>query len=724
MAEQYWIGGFFIDLSRNQITQNNQSQTLAPKALAVLTYLAENQGNVVSHDAILNNVWQDIVVSPNTLQRSIAQLRKALGDDGKVQFYIKTHAKQGYSLECDVRWHDNSNSTSPDSATPNSLQKSAVNELHVDEVNIDSDQAANLADRLEPSKQKPSMSGLGLISIFAGMLILGIVGYQYFAHKPSSQLTFDKIRSLTATDDKEFDATYSPDGNYIVFHRYLDKLCVNNVWAKNIKTQKETQLTKDWGAYGSHSFSEDGKKLVFLATEACNQPVAQKNCYNLVSLDFEKALKSPQQPSIVLECRNSVVKNPIWLNDNNIALMQKKSDRWKLISYSISDNKSTDLYATNEGNLIDFAYSAKDELIAVISIHSDGQHYIEMLKPDGHILSSNLIERPQEIPKFRPIYPSFDPLNKQLIFSTGRQLFTLSYQGKIKKINLPVVDRIGQPEFHPDGKRLLMIKGPYDSDIVLLPLNQVEQPHTYPSFERSNVGEDYASFQPDGDLIAFWSERSGEEQLWISDGNAPQQISHFPTDTYIRGIDWAADGKSLMVNANNVLTQIQLDSTQTSFPIKYPVLILFQWDSKTNSALLLLRINGIIKLVEYDLNNSEITELSDKIVLWALKTEDGRLIYKDHLDQFWQPGPAEDQRIKLLENQEGKAKSFVINSNTIYAINSDNKLWSYDLSNDTLKMIGEVGENVDYLTDVNKTQLLMTIRVAAKKEVVELSSTE
>lgn len=106
MAEQYWIGGFFIDLSRNQITQNDQSKTLAPKALAVLTHLAEHQGQVVSHEALLAKVWQGTVVSPNSLQRSIAQLRKALGDDGKVQVYIKTHAKQGYSLECDVRWHD------------------------------------------------------------------------------------------------------------------------------------------------------------------------------------------------------------------------------------------------------------------------------------------------------------------------------------------------------------------------------------------------------------------------------------------------------------------------------------------------------------------------------------------------------------------------------------------------------------------------------------------
>ena len=85
MAVQYWVGDFFVDLSRNQVTQKEQSQTIAPKALAVLTHLAENQGRVVSYDELFAKVWPNTVVTPNTLQRSIAQLRKVLGQDGKQQ---------------------------------------------------------------------------------------------------------------------------------------------------------------------------------------------------------------------------------------------------------------------------------------------------------------------------------------------------------------------------------------------------------------------------------------------------------------------------------------------------------------------------------------------------------------------------------------------------------------------------------------------------------------
>ncbi|MFC6978019.1 winged helix-turn-helix domain-containing protein [Microbulbifer taiwanensis] len=396
MAQQYWVGDFFIDLSRNQITHNKQSQTIAPKALAVLTHLAENYGKVVSQDALLANVWQSTVVSPNTLQRSIAQLRKALGDDGKGQTYIKTHAKQGYSLECDVLWHEESDSTRPSKS-----QVHAAEDVHFREVTSGTE-----------TNRRPEISATTLIlaSIAVGIIMLGILAFQHLAPEQSSQLTFDKIRSITATDDKEFDATYSPDGKYIVFHRYLNKLCVNRLWAKNISTQEEILLTKDWGAYGSHSFSKDGKKIVFLATEACSEPVTQKSCFDLVGLDFEKALENPQQPSIMLQCKNSTVKRPTWLSNNNIALLQRNSNRWKLINYSISDNKSTDLLDLEDGNLIHFAYSDKDDLIAVTSIHNDGQHYIEMLKPDGRIVSSHQIERPQEIARFRPIYPSFSPV--------------------------------------------------------------------------------------------------------------------------------------------------------------------------------------------------------------------------------------------------------------------------------------------------------------------------
>jgi len=732
MAVKYWVGDFFVDLSRNQVTQKEQSKTIAPKALAVLTYLAENQGRVVSYDELFDKVWPDTVVTPNTLQRSIAQLRKVLGEDTQYQSYIKTHTKQGYSLECEVRWQDKIDielSVEPESLLKADTEKSEIEQdnssphLHIENTH------------LESPHTETSRSTLSWLSIFTGIIILAIISAIYLTQPQPFKLSVGELRSLTATDNKEFGGIYSPDGEYIVFLRYSERLCLeSNLWAKHTKTQKEIQLTKNMARYGTASFSKDGKKLVFIETENCSQPITQKQCYKLMTLDFEQALKTPQSPSLLMKCKNSRISKPTWLNNNKIALLQKSSNRWKLVNYSITDNKSTVIYSIDDGNLIDYDYSVKDDLIALTSIHNDGQYYIETLKPDGQVLSSHQIEYPPEIPNLRFIYPNFTPMNKQLIFSTGRQLFGLSYQGKITNISLPLDAPMGSPIFHPDGKRMLVIKGNWDSDVATIPLSKITKTQAkqfiitedknYSIIARSNLAENNAQYQPGGELIAFKSDRSGEDQLWITDGNSPQQLTYFPIDSRINGQDWAADGKSILVNVNNMLTQVTLDSKQESkqefFPFEQRIEQLFHWNSKDNTALITARIKGLITFGEFNLNNQEFRAITDKKVNWALKSEDGRLIYTDQLDRFWQPGPAEDQLIKSLEHQ-GSDKRFITKNNVIYGINEELQLWSYNLNENTFEIIGNTPINLDYLTDINQIDILLSIRISAKKEVAELT---
>jgi len=733
MTVKYWVGDFFVDLSRNQVTQKEHSKTIAPKALAVLTYLAENQGRVVSYDELFDKVWPDTVVTPNTLQRSIAQLRKVLGEDTQYQSYIKTHTKQGYSLECEVRWQDKIDAElsvepelllKPDNENPEIVQNNGSSHLPIEKTLTESADAEN----------KPR-SAVSFFTLFAGIIILAIIGVKYLTPTPAFKLSVGELRSLTATDNKEFGGLYSPDGEYIVFLRYSEKLCVSsNIWAKHTKTQKEIQLTQNMARFGTLSFSKDGKKLVFVKTENCSQPITQKECYKLMTLDFEQALKAPQSPSLLMECRNSRISQPRWLNNNNVALLQKLSNRWQLVNYSIVDNKSKVIYSIEDGNLIDYDYSVKKDLLALTSIHNDGQLYIETLHPDGQILSSHKIEYPPEIPKFRFLYPNFTPINEQLIFSTGRQLFGLSYQGKITNISLPLDEPMGSPIFHPDGKKMLVIKGNWDSDIATIPLSlittsQEEQflitaDNKYSIIARSTLAEDDAKYQPNGELIAFKSDRSGEDQLWITDGNSPQQLTSFPIDSRIDGQSWAADGKSILVNANNMLTQVPLHSEQgsqqESFPFEYRVEQLFHWRSQDNTALITVRIKGILTFGEFDLNRKEFRKITDKKVNWAFKSADGRLVYTDHLDRFWQPGPAEDQLIESLE-QQGSDKRFIIKNHVIYGINEEFQLWSYDLTDNTFEVIANTPINVDYLTDMNQSNILLTIRITAKKEVAELT---
>lgn len=699
MAEQYWIGGFYIDLSRNQISQNQQSQTLAPKALAVLTCLAENQGKVVSQDELLDKVWQGTIVSPNTLQRSIAQLRKALGDEGKV--YIKTHAKQGYSLECDVRWQ--------------AQQQDLAAEPQVHET------PTNQEEKTAAVKQAHVAKNTWLTASLFAAVVLVFLGYLITKPAPQTRFSFTELRAVTATEQKEFGGVYSPDGKYLVFNRYTDLICQNNIWAKDLTTQQEFKLSEQIGTYSGLSFSKQGDKLVLIQQQDCTQPITQKQCYKLMQLDFNKALNSPQPLTELMECKNSAIRDPAWLNNNNIALMQKRDNRWKLISYSIDDNKSQTLHEVSSGNLIRYDYSTTEDLIALTSVDANEDYFINIVTPTGKLQSSHKIQYPKEIAKFRAISANFSPLAKQLVFSTGRQLFTLSRQGEVSNISLLLDEPMSTPIFHPNGNRMVVVKGHYDADVVSIPLSSgvTSTTEPYTTIARSNAGEYNAMKQPNGTLVVFKSKRSGEEQVWITDGHSPKQLSQFPMDTFIWGMDWHESGDSLLVNTDYSLTQVFLDGRIQKFTLPMPVIRLFQWHNQENKALGLIRKNGIAQLAEINLTTLDVTTIANKAVTWAVKTNQGNIIYTDGLDRFWQTGSIEDQLIEPLTNQ-GSDKRFIIKNNTLYGVNDNFQIWSYSLTNKQVTIIGKAPQNLDQITDIDKTDVYGVVRVSAKKELAEV----
>src|SRR5262245_64882719 len=68
----------------------------------LLAFLATTGGRVVSKDEIIDAVWQGRFIAEATLTRSVADLRRALGDDQRSPRYIETIPKRGYRLVAPV----------------------------------------------------------------------------------------------------------------------------------------------------------------------------------------------------------------------------------------------------------------------------------------------------------------------------------------------------------------------------------------------------------------------------------------------------------------------------------------------------------------------------------------------------------------------------------------------------------------------------------------------
>jgi predicted ATPase/DNA-binding winged helix-turn-helix (wHTH) protein len=76
---------------------------LRPKAFAVLRYLVDHAGRLVTQDELLNALWPDTFVQPEVLKSQILEIRQALGDRPKNPQFIETLPKRGYQFIAPVR---------------------------------------------------------------------------------------------------------------------------------------------------------------------------------------------------------------------------------------------------------------------------------------------------------------------------------------------------------------------------------------------------------------------------------------------------------------------------------------------------------------------------------------------------------------------------------------------------------------------------------------------
>jgi TolB-like protein/DNA-binding winged helix-turn-helix (wHTH) protein/Tfp pilus assembly protein PilF len=88
---------YVLDLERGCLLLDDSEIVLRPKTLAVLRFLVENSGRLVSKEALFAAVWPNIAVTDDVLVQSIGELRRALADDG--QRLIKTIPRRGYRFE-------------------------------------------------------------------------------------------------------------------------------------------------------------------------------------------------------------------------------------------------------------------------------------------------------------------------------------------------------------------------------------------------------------------------------------------------------------------------------------------------------------------------------------------------------------------------------------------------------------------------------------------------
>ena len=98
----WYFGDFVLDLPCFELRHNGVSIRMEPQVFDVLTLLVQHHHRVVTKNELFDTVWGGRFVGEAALSSRIKAVRRALGDDGESQHYIRTVRGRGYQFVGDL----------------------------------------------------------------------------------------------------------------------------------------------------------------------------------------------------------------------------------------------------------------------------------------------------------------------------------------------------------------------------------------------------------------------------------------------------------------------------------------------------------------------------------------------------------------------------------------------------------------------------------------------
>jgi DNA-binding winged helix-turn-helix (wHTH) protein/Tol biopolymer transport system component len=181
--------------------------SVEPKAFRVLLYLLRNPGRLIAKDEIVGAVWSDSAVSDNSLTRSIAQLRRVLGDDSREPLYILTVPTVGYRFLCEVGAEEDGFSSSVAASPDTPIGKEE--DVRPDVTGVRKQRSRKLL--------YASVVFAALLLVAAGFILRRFIGSGGVPANGLQHLATEQRLTANPSEVPVSDAVISPDGKYVAY---------------------------------------------------------------------------------------------------------------------------------------------------------------------------------------------------------------------------------------------------------------------------------------------------------------------------------------------------------------------------------------------------------------------------------------------------------------------------------------------------------------------------
>ena len=437
--------------------------------------------------------------------------------------------------------------------------------------------AADLKVALEELKEESDSGTLGAAPVlkkplrwrWAGIaalvaltgLVAAITWFSRSKPKPQGSLT---AVPLTAHQGFEVDPTFSPDGNQVAFSWNGETQDNTDIYIKLIGTGgPPLRLTTDPADDYSPAWSPDGRFIAFA------RQLSREKAAVLVTTALGGAERK------ITEVHTSdVLPGPYltWSPDNNSLVVsaigegREPAALFRLSLDTGEKSKLTSPPAQDQGDTSP-AFSPDGRTLAFTRVVDAGQSELYLLTVSG---GSKPAGEPRRVfmENQSADSPAWTEDGRAIIFSSGqpgqRSLWKIGISGSSSTTKAEQLASLGarayQPAISRRGNRLVYAHFSFRSSISSIPTldtQRVRTPNTPAAGDKpaaviaSTRNQSSPQFSPDGKRIAFMSNRSGSDEIWVCDGNGQNavQVTSFggPRAT---NPTWSPDGERLAFDSN------------------------------------------------------------------------------------------------------------------------------------------------------------------------------
>jgi Tol biopolymer transport system component/DNA-binding winged helix-turn-helix (wHTH) protein len=530
---------------------DGEKQSLQPKFIEVLVYLAHNYGRVVPREELINHIWgQDSYVGEKSLTNAIWHLRKKLVCDEEV--LIKTIRKAGYQLISKPQWQSEekinlSQKASQTAPVESSINYSVANAIDSSpEMNAEVSLSANSnssslgnSNRHNHSQKNAANNSIVNINntyLLLVTLIIILSALLLFQQVPDDKT--HKITAITKHPGSELFPAPSPDGRYVVYSQTSTNQATNLYMQDTHQPQlAPKQLTFDNASQGHSVWSNDGKYLYF-----SRKNKTDRSCH-YIQLNI-----ASQQERQIATCPMQGIYYYLDISpdDKTLAVYNKDLQAIRTGIYFIdltSDNFDMTRFSCNS----DCNYKDRDMVFSPDGKYLAVSRRINRLSENIYLI--NLATKDTEQITFDEediVGMSWFEDSQNLVFAVQRADtrfgFIIDIEDKLSKsldltgFSYPSVAKQSQQIYYQERKD--------NSSLVSLKLNDDIANSPFPVLQ-SNFTYESPDYSLINDLVVFSSNESGFDELWIAkpDGSERKQLTTLQLS--IRYPKWSHDGEKI-----------------------------------------------------------------------------------------------------------------------------------------------------------------------------------